>query len=555
MRSTELLRLVALNINQNKFKSVMTSIGIVVGAATIVLVIGIGKGGQAEVAEQFAELNAGAIDVTYEYEGEEESQGGGFSFGNIGQMFGNIGSMFSGMFGGGQGGDSSGGGGASGGMPSFGGGDSSGGMPSFGGGGFSPGGDFSGGDFTPGEMPEGFSGEDFTPGEMPEGFSEEDFAAGEMPWEEGSEEEGTEDGTDGESQEESAEGETQGEDQQEESTEEETSIVDDRLNQEEIILTQSDVEDIQRFVTDIDGAAISYSTQASIEGGNLTSARTYTVAGVKESYETVSKLTMAEGSFLTEADDDTKSRVCVLGSTAAEELFGKSGEITGSTLYIDDRAYTVSGVLKQTSTVSSGISPDTSIFIPYETGIKYVTGEEIDPVITVLASDVNTLSEVIDSVRTVLEENYPDAEFTFEDSGSKMEAAQSSNETLTLLLSAMAAIVFLVGGIGIMNVLFVAVKERTNEIGILKAIGTSRASILTEFLLESAAISCIGGILGVALSFGVLPIVQHFDVRVETSFFACAAALGFAVLTGTVFGIYPAWKASRLEPVEALNAE
>ena len=106
-----------------------------------------------------------------------------------------------------------------------------------------------------------------------------------------------------------------------------------------------------------------------------------------------------------------------------------------------------------------------------------------------------------------------------------------------------------------MNVLFVAVKERTNEIGILKAIGTSQGTILTEFLLESAAISCIGGILGIIVSFAVLPVVQHFDVRVETSFIACAAALCFAVLTGTLFGIYPAWKASRLEPVEALNAE
>lgn len=347
------------------------------------------------------------------------------------------------------------------------------------------------------------------------------------------------------------------EDKETENTEDdaESSVMDERLNQEKIILSQNDVEDIQRFVTDIEGATISYSTQASIEGASLTSAKTYTVAGVKESYETVSKLKMAEGSFITGADDDTRNRVCVLGSTVAEELFGKSEEITGSTIYIDDRAYTVSGVLEQTSAVSSGISPDTSIFIAYETGIKYVTGEEIDPVLTVLASDVNSLSKVIESVRTVLEENYPDAEFTFEDSGSKMEAAQSSNETLTLLLSAMAVIVFLVGGIGIMNVLFVAVKERTNEIGILKAIGTSRSSILTEFLLESAAISCIGGVLGVMLSFGVLPIVRHFDVRVETSFFACAAALCFAVLTGTLFGIYPAWKASRLEPVEALNAE
>ena len=515
----------------------MTSIGIVVGAATIVLVIGIGKGGQADVAEQFANLNAGAIDISYEYRGEEESGGGGgFSFGNIGQMFGN---MFGGMFGGGGAGDSSGE--ASSGVPSF----ASGSFP-----GEMPGGDFAGGDSASGDASgEDFSGGDFNPDEIPEGdFAGGDFTPGEMP---------DEDGVSGEEEEENAEDqeEEDAETESQEEAETESSVVDDRLNQEEIVLSQSDVEDILRFVSDIDGATISYSTQASIEGASLTSARTYTVAGVKESYETVSKLKMAEGSFITAADDDTKSRVCVLGSTVAEELFGNSEEITGSTIYIDDRAYTVSGVLEQTSTVSSGISPDTSVFIAYETGIKYVAGEEIDPVLTVLASDVNSLSKVIESVRTVLKENYPDVEFTFEDSGSKMEAAQSSNETLTLLLSAMAVIVFLVGGIGIMNVLFVAVKERTNEIGILKAIGTSQGTILTEFLLESAAISCIGGILGIIVSFAVLPVVQHFDVRVETSFIACAAALCFAVLTGTLFGIYPAWKASRLEPVEALNAE
>ena len=226
MRCIELLRLVALNINQNKFKSVMTSIGIVVGAATIVLVIGIGKDGQADVAEQFANLNAGAIDISYEYKGEEESGGGGFSFGNFGQMFGN---MFGGMFGGGGGAEEFSG------EASFGGSSSASGS-------------------FPGEMPEGdFAGGDFTPGEMPEGnFAEGEFTPGEMP---DDEEMG------GESQEESEKDQGE-EDKETENTEDdaESSVMDERLNQEKIILSQNDVEDIQRFVTDIEGATISYST-------------------------------------------------------------------------------------------------------------------------------------------------------------------------------------------------------------------------------------------------------------------------------------------------------
>lgn len=517
MRITELLRLVWMNINQNKFKSVLTSIGIVAGAATIVLVIGIGKGGQMEVAEQFAELNAGAIDVTYEYEREEDSQQG-FSFRNIKQLFGN-------MFGGGA----------------------------------SAGGDYA----VAGRMRMGESGQqgasatdmNQSPGQMPDQMANQmpdqmgapagDRASGAEGGDAGTTAADARDGIAGTSEEDSGQ----------EEAEAETSMVDDRLNHERIILTQDDVEEIELFVSGISGATISYSTRASVEGGTLQSAQTYTVAGVKESFQEVSRLEMTEGEFLTEEMDAAKEKSCVLGATAAKELFGSAGDALDEILYLDDRAYTVVGILESSQSVASGISPDTAILIPYETGIKYISGTEIDPVLTVIAEDVNVLDQVIADVETVLEENHINARFTFEDSGSKMQAAQSSNRTLTMLLSAMAVIVFLVGGIGIMNVLFVSVKERTNEIGILKAIGTPKRQILIEFLIESAAISLIGGVLGVAVSFAVIPVAGYMNVRVEVGLTACLSALGFAVLTGTLFGIYPAWKASRLEPVEALNAE
>lgn len=475
MRPNELLRLVWLNITQNKFKVIMTSIGIIVGAATIVMVIAIGKGGQADVADQFKNLNAGAIDISYD--GGTDNTFGGSSDDDSSSS----GMTMMGPGAGGGGGAAAGGGG---------------GMPDMSGSGGGPGGGDGGG------------------GGMPDmgGFDMGSMFGG---------------GTD----------------------------MEDRINQENITLTEDDVDDIETFASGISAATISYSTKVSVDGGDLDDATSYTVAGVKSNYETISNLELSVGTFITDSEDENKEKVCVLGATVAEEIFGSAIDAYGSVLYIDDRLYVVNGVLQTMGTVASGISPDDSIFIPYETGVKYIVGTTVNPTITVLAEDVNNVDGVIEEVTEVLAESYPNAEFTFEDAGSKMEAAEASNQILTMLLVAMAAIVFIVGGIGIMNVLFVSVKERTNEIGILKAIGCSQRNILFEFLAEASAISLIGGVIGTALSLVVAPIVQYFGVRVELSVSAFVIALLFAVGTGTIFGFYPAYKASKLVPVEALGAE
>ena len=307
--------------------------------------------------------------------------------------------------------------------------------------------------------------------------------------------------------------------------------------------------------------------------GDLDEADTYTIAGVKSNYETISNLSLAVGSFITDDDDENKEKVCVLGASVAEEIFGSAIEAYGSVIYIDDRLYVVNGVLESMGTVASGISPDDSIFIPYATGVKYLVGSSVSPTITVLAADVNNVEGVIEEVTEVLATSYPNAEFTFEDAGSKMEAAEEYDSVsassmksaidalnsfmgaFSLIMGAVAGISLLVGGIGIMNVLFVSVKERTNEIGILKAIGCSKRDILLEFLAEAAAISLIGGVLGNLASLAVAPIVQYLGVRVELSASAFLIALVFAVGTGTIFGFYPAYKASNLVPVEALGAE
>lgn len=515
MKLSEILRLVWINLIQNKFKVVLTSIGIVVGAATIVMVIAIGRGGQMDVADQFKNLNAGAIDISYEQSSDSSSSNSKSSSksGSSGKSSnGNSepGNRGQGGFGGGQG------------MPQMPGGASgdSGNSKSSGG---SNGNSKNSGNSTSdksqkgngssngGGMPQMQGGGEMQGGGMPGGFG--GFMQG------------------GKSSESS------------------------KINQEKITLSEDDMDDLKTFLPGISDITISYTTKSDVDGGELDDAESYTIAGVKNNYAGMSNLTMAAGSFIESSDETNKEKVCVLGYSVAKEIFGSVKDAYDSTIYIDDREYVVNGVISEVGTVSSGISPDDSIFIPYSTGVKYIVGTDADPTITVIASDVDKVDTVMENIQSVLAENYPNAEFTITDAGSKMEAASESNNTLTTLLIAMAAIVFIVGGIGIMNVLFVSVKERTKEIGILKAIGCTKKDILIEFLLEACFISILGGILGVLLSFGITPVVEHFDVRVELSVFGAALAVVFAVFTGTVFGFYPALKASKLVPVEALNEE
>ena len=454
MKLTEILRLVWLNLSANKSKIILTSTGIIVGAATIMLVIAIGTGGREEVAEQFRNLNAGAIDITYEYQGSSARGSDGFGGGMPG--------------GSGFGGGLNGGGGFGGGAPAGGGIPSEGGIPS-------------GGMFM-------------------------------------MEQEG-------------------------------------RSNTERITLSSEDMEDLETFVPGIENATMSFSTTASVDGGELESSATYTIAGVQSNYARISNLEIALGDFLTEENDSYKDKVCVLGIDVAKTVFGSVYDAYDSTVYIDNRPYKVSGILSEMGTVASGISPDDAIFIPYNTGIKYLSGSGVSPTVTVIAEDVNEVETVITNVKAVLAESYPNAEFTISDAGSKMEAASKSNDTLTMLLICMAVIVFIVGGIGIMNVLFVSVKERTNEIGILKAIGCCKRDILVEFLMEASCTSMVGAVLGVMLALGITPVLEHFGVRVELSAYGAVLSLVFGVLTGTLFGFYPAYQASNLIPVVALNHE
>jgi len=430
---------------ENKSKVVLTSIGIIVGAATIVLVIAVGRGGQMDVEDQFKNLNAASIEITTtsSSQSSHSSSGGGMMGGSMG------------------------------------------------GGGARPG----GGTGSGGNMPGGMGGM------MPGGFG--GFG----------------------------------------------------LQTVTATLTEEDVEDIAVFIPNVKEATISASAKKDVLGGDLEEAAASTVAGVKPGYAQVSNLSLYIGDFIIDSDEEDKAKNCVLGYNLALSMFDSVIEAYDSAITIDDVTFVVSGVLQQMGTVSSGISPDESVYVPYSTGAKYLFGRDINPQITIVASSVDNVAGVIENARILLDENYPGATFTISDAGSKMEAASKSSETLSMLLLAVAVIVFVVGGIGIMNVLFVTVKERTKEIGVLKALGMSRRDVLLEFLLEATMISVFGGAAGVVASVLLIPLTERFGVRMEPIATGYLLAFTFAVATGSIFGFYPAWKASRLIPVQALNQE
>ncbi len=464
MRLSEILRTVFINIFSNKTKCALTSLGIVAGSATIVLVIAVGQGGKMDVADQFKNLNAGAVEITAGQTPDAAME-----------------EFAAGFPGGGApgGGDFPGGGnmpdfGSGGGMPSFG---SGGGMPSFGGG-------------RSGGMPSPAGGR----------FS--------GPSKTGS-----------------------------------------------VTLTEEDVEDISAVVDNIDSISISASGDGAVDGGELEEETSFTIAGVMPEYTEISNLEIQYGEFFTEDDQLDRSKVCVLGYKTAQNIFGAAYLAQGDTISIEGKTYEVIGVLASMGTVSSGISPDEAIYIPYSTACKYVFGSSAEPSITAVASDVSQVENVMADIEAVLSQNYPDAKFTITDAGSEMEAAQQSAQTLQTLLIAVASIVFLVGGIGIMNVLFVTVKERTGEIGLLKALGSKKSEILLEFLIEAAMIALFGGIVGVGAGYALIPAVELTGTRAEPVFSAGILSLVFAVITGTLFGFYPAFKASRLTPIEALGSE
>jgi putative ABC transport system permease protein len=299
--------------------------------------------------------------------------------------------------------------------------------------------------------------------------------------------------------------------------------------------------------------------------GESTSA---TIYGVTPEYETVRKVTVGEGSFITEEQLSNRATVAVIGVGIADDLFNSREDLLGNKIRIDDMVYTVIGVLEEAGGGFGG-SEDYQIYIPLTTAQSRLVSRSIvkNEVSTISISAIST--EAVDSAineitmimrgrHRITDEN---DDFRALSQESMTEMASTITGVLTLFLGGIGGISLLVGGIGIMNIMLVSVIERTREIGLRKAVGARKRDIMSQFLIESLIIGVAGGLMGILLGAAISFLINKIAVATGTSLNSVVSlgsillATGFSIAVGLIFGLYPANRAANLEPVEALRSE
>jgi len=273
------------------------------------------------------------------------------------------------------------------------------------------------------------------------------------------------------------------------------------------------------------------------------------------------------GRAFTEREVDTYAQVAVLGASVAQTIFNDVDPL-GKIVIFDDIPFTVIGVMKKNGQGGFGFDMDEGTLIPYTTGkVKMNTGwnssdrRALDRVI-IRVEDINNIENTKEDIANVVRNTHKihplaQDDFQLDDMASWIEEAKAASKTMGILLGVIGAVSLLVGGIGVMNIMLVSVTERTREIGIRMAIGATSADIRLQFLAEAVTLSCIGGLIGVLLGVGITLIVAAHSTSIpaQLSIISIFISFGFSAATGIFFGFYPAYKASKLTPIDALRYE
>ena len=271
---------------------------------------------------------------------------------------------------------------------------------------------------------------------------------------------------------------------------------------------------------------------------------TASIMGVYPDYANIVSTELASGRYIIDADVENRSAVCVIGPDLAEDLFGNTN-VVGNTLHVNGRMFRIVGVLDGTSS---------TLVLPFTLAQRMLESTSITS-FYVAATDSTTVSAAQTAVERFLYKKYQDdSTYSIMNQEEMLAAMEETAGTLSLMLGGIAGISLLVGGIGIMNIMLVSVTERTREIGIRKAIGAKRRNILLQFLIESVVLSGMGGLLGLVLGYGLMHMLENYlGMSVAASAGVAQLAMGFSMFVGVVFGLYPANKASKLKPIDALH--
>ncbi len=269
---------------------------------------------------------------------------------------------------------------------------------------------------------------------------------------------------------------------------------------------------------------------------------------------------IVDGDFITDEQELTSEKIAVLGKDAAETFFGKNSNAIGETIKINNKTFRVTGVVSSSSVLAGGFLNNT-LFIPINVVASEIVGEEKLQEIDVSVHDQNSINQTMDDVENLLRDKHnlkegDENDFRISSAQDILSTVNTITSLLTTMIAAISGISLVVGGVGVMNIMLVSVTERTKEIGLLKAIGAKQKDIMTQFLMESVVMTLIGGIIGIAIGIaGAFGVSRVANIPFVVSVPAILIAVGVSTVVGLVFGLYPARRAAKLSPIDALRYE